>query len=131
MDSCWTRGGLGSREPDFSPRGQHGIIFMQDISLREGNAVRVKPMNVGEGDLAMWWLKSCPKCGGDVVEVKDPWASGLKCFQCGRELTALEAAAVRARGSRQRPAAIHAKGGGSSASGEEYGDSAGHLSASA
>ncbi len=38
----------------------------------------------------MWWLKACPKCGGDLVEEWDRSRNFIKCFQCGRELTTAE-----------------------------------------
>ncbi len=42
-----------------------------------------------------WWLKSCPKCHGDLYETYDhlkehTYISVLNCLQCGRELDAVE-----------------------------------------
>ena len=38
----------------------------------------------------MWWLKACPKCGGDLAEDWERNRHYVKCFQCGRELTTVE-----------------------------------------
>ena len=31
----------------------------------------------------MWFLKSCARCGGDVVLERDEWGWFLECLQCG------------------------------------------------
>ena len=36
----------------------------------------------------MYWLKACPRCHGDLHEVKDVGAQYVTCLQCGRILTA-------------------------------------------
>ncbi|MBI2007425.1 MAG: hypothetical protein HYS83_01865 [Candidatus Blackburnbacteria bacterium] len=36
----------------------------------------------------MYWLKGCPRCGGDLFEAWDPFAGKLiACLQCGHTLT--------------------------------------------
>ena len=32
----------------------------------------------------MYWLKACPKCGGDLHEAKDQFGRYIACLQCGR-----------------------------------------------
>ena len=32
----------------------------------------------------MYWLKACPKCGGDLHEGKDQFGRYKACMQCGR-----------------------------------------------
>ncbi len=43
----------------------------------------------------MYWLKSCPRCHGDLFENTDFYGSYFDCFQCGHYLTAAEEAFVR------------------------------------
>ncbi len=43
----------------------------------------------------MYWLKSCPKCHGDLFENTDFYGRYIDCFQCGHYLTAVEEAFVR------------------------------------
>ena len=33
----------------------------------------------------MLWLKSCPKCRGDLQQRNDQYGSYVACLQCGRE----------------------------------------------
>jgi DNA-directed RNA polymerase subunit M/transcription elongation factor TFIIS len=35
----------------------------------------------------MMWLKSCPRCRGDLYSEKDLYGINLKCLQCGHVLT--------------------------------------------
>ena len=35
----------------------------------------------------MFWLKACPRCGGDLHEIKDLGATYVSCLQCGQILT--------------------------------------------
>lgn len=35
----------------------------------------------------MFWLKGCPKCGGDLHDEKDIHGFYVACLQCGRYLT--------------------------------------------
>lgn len=38
--------------------------------------------------MAKLWLKSCPRCQGDVVREDDPlWGPSYDCIQCGHSLT--------------------------------------------
>lgn len=43
----------------------------------------------------MFWLKSCPRCHGDLFENTDIYGKYIDCFQCGHYLTAVEEAVVR------------------------------------
>ena len=43
----------------------------------------------------MYWLKSYPRCSGDLFENSDNYRSYIDCFQCGHYLTALEDADIR------------------------------------
>lgn len=43
----------------------------------------------------MYWLKSCPKCHGDLFENTDLYGRYIDCFQCGHYLTSVEDAFVR------------------------------------
>ncbi len=38
----------------------------------------------------MLYLKSCPKCGGDVYLDRDLYGTFMACFQCGHTLNAAE-----------------------------------------
>ena len=51
-----------------------------------------------------FWLKSCPKCGGDLEEVDAPLETYVECVQCGPELTPGQEHVLR-RGGRVRAAA--------------------------
>lgn len=44
----------------------------------------------------MFWLKSCPRCHGDLYEKSDIYGSYIDCFQCGHYLTSDEDARLRA-----------------------------------
>ncbi len=43
----------------------------------------------------MIWLKACPRCGGDLFEERDWYSRTVKCFQCGRVLTAAQERQLR------------------------------------
>ena len=43
----------------------------------------------------MYWLKSYPRCSGDLFENSDNYRSYIDCFQCGDYLAALEDADIR------------------------------------
>lgn len=45
----------------------------------------------------MFWLKACPKCQGDLQEIKDVGETYVSCIQCGRILTAVQEAALPRR----------------------------------
>lgn len=52
------------------------------------------------------FLRSCPRCGGDVFAEYDPFAGPLLvCLQCGHLLTHAEEEALRARAAPRRSAA--------------------------
>ena len=38
----------------------------------------------------MLWLKSCPRCHGDLYEVRDHYGLYVACLQCGHHLTQQE-----------------------------------------
>ena len=38
----------------------------------------------------MFWLKSCPRCHGDLYEKADIYGPYIDCLQCGHYLTAIE-----------------------------------------
>jgi tRNA(Ile2) C34 agmatinyltransferase TiaS len=40
----------------------------------------------------MYWLKACPRCNGDLHEIKDVGETYVSCIQCGRILTAVQEA---------------------------------------
>ena len=46
----------------------------------------------------MFWLKSCPRCRGDLYENSDIYGRYIDCFQCGHYLTTDEEAHVRSDG---------------------------------
>lgn len=48
-----------------------------------------------QGVETMFWLKSCPRCQGDLYDSKDIYGSYIDCFQCGHYLTAEEDAQLR------------------------------------
>ena len=43
----------------------------------------------------MSWLKTCPKCDGDIFENKDTYGSFMSCLQCGHYLTVAEEAYIQ------------------------------------
>ena len=43
----------------------------------------------------MFWLKSCPRCHGDLHDKTDVYGSYIDCFQCGHYLTVDEDARLR------------------------------------
>ncbi|MBI3980313.1 MAG: hypothetical protein HY331_19230 [Chloroflexi bacterium] len=43
----------------------------------------------------MVWLKSCPKCQGDLFQDHDGTAPVLTCLQCGRSLSAAQVHVLR------------------------------------
>lgn len=43
----------------------------------------------------MFWLKSCPRCHGDLTDKSDIYGSYIDCFQCGHYLTVDEDARLR------------------------------------
>ncbi len=42
----------------------------------------------------MFWLKSCPRCDGDLYDARDLFGGYLACLQCGHYLNELEELAV-------------------------------------
>ena len=45
-----------------------------------------------------FWLKACPKCGGDLEMVEEIIETYVECVQCGLELTPVQQKALRRRG---------------------------------
>ena len=43
----------------------------------------------------MFWLKSCPRCHGDLHDNADFYGSYIDCIQCGHYLAADEEASLR------------------------------------
>ena len=43
----------------------------------------------------MYWLRSCPRCSGDLFENNDDNGSYIDSFRCGHYLTAAEEADIR------------------------------------
>lgn len=43
----------------------------------------------------MFWLKSCPRCSGDLYEDHDLHGSFVACLQCSHYLTAADEAILR------------------------------------
>jgi len=43
----------------------------------------------------MYWLKSYPRCSGDLFENNDNYRSHIDCFHCGHYLTAVEEADIK------------------------------------
>jgi hypothetical protein len=42
----------------------------------------------------MFWLKGCPRCGGDLYRDRDIYGQFVACLQCGRHLNGNEEAAL-------------------------------------
>ena len=45
-----------------------------------------------------FWLKACPKCGGDLEAVDALLETYVQCVQCGLELTSVQAPALSHEG---------------------------------
>ena len=45
-----------------------------------------------------FWLKACPKCGGDLEVVEEIFETYVGCLQCGLELTLVQEKVLRMRG---------------------------------
>jgi hypothetical protein len=43
----------------------------------------------------MYWLKSCPRCHGDLFDNSDVYGNYIDCLQCGHYLTAEQETLVR------------------------------------
>jgi len=43
----------------------------------------------------MFWLKSCPRCNGDLHDNSDVYGNYIDCLQCGHYLTAEQEARVQ------------------------------------
>jgi len=43
----------------------------------------------------MFWLRCCPRCGGDLVEDADWYGAYMACVQCAYYLTEAEEASVK------------------------------------
>ena len=46
----------------------------------------------------MFWLKRCPKCGGDLIDESDVYGTCITCLQCGQMLTDQEEEALKRSG---------------------------------
>ena len=53
----------------------------------------------------MFWLKSCPRCKGDLAEELDTHGSFVSCMQCGCQVKAHEVTALKDRSAQRRKAA--------------------------
>jgi hypothetical protein len=45
-----------------------------------------------------YWLKTCPKCSGDLREESNTFGSYISCVQCGYTLTSAQEATLLATG---------------------------------
>ena len=45
----------------------------------------------------MYWLKSCPRCSGDLAEQDDIYGKEVLCMQCGFRPAPVELAQLRRR----------------------------------
>ena len=45
-----------------------------------------------------FWLRSCPKCGGDLEAVDSLLETYVECVQCGLELTPVQEQVLRSGG---------------------------------
>lgn len=43
----------------------------------------------------MIWIKSCPRCRGDLLQNRDLYGWYVSCFQCGHHLSEVEEATFR------------------------------------
>jgi hypothetical protein len=43
----------------------------------------------------MFWLKCCPRCGGDLYDYRDQYGYYITCVQCGHYLTEAEEALLK------------------------------------
>ena len=58
----------------------------------------------------MLWLKTCPKCSGDLSQERDDYGPYIQCTQCGLVLNQIQEAALKAGHLAARPAcAGHAR----------------------
>ncbi len=58
-----------------------------------GSDIRVR--QAGEkGVGTMFWLKGCPRCGGDLFSDTDLFGPYITCFQCSRDLNEADVAAL-------------------------------------
>ena len=48
----------------------------------------------------MFWLKSCPRCHGDLYDNADIYGDYIDCLQCGHYLTSAEDTELRSRSPR-------------------------------
>ena len=51
----------------------------------------------------MFWLKCCPRCGGDLYDDRDQYGYYIACVQCGHYLTEAEEVLLK-HAARPRPA---------------------------
>ena len=43
----------------------------------------------------MFWLKSCPRCRGDLIQARDHYGCYISCLQCGHHLNEVEEGVLR------------------------------------
>ena len=43
----------------------------------------------------MFWLKSCPRCHGDLFQERDQYGRYVSCLQCGHHLNGVDEAKLR------------------------------------
>lgn len=55
----------------------------------------------------MLFLKSCPRCGGDLVAERDEECGYLACVQCGHVLSQAQERALGARLTRRQAVCVH------------------------
>jgi hypothetical protein len=60
-------------------------------------------MKKGSGkECEMYWLKACPRCGGDLHDEQDHYGEYLACIQCGFVPSTEQERALREMGSLER-----------------------------
>ncbi len=52
-----------------------------------------------------YWLKECPRCGGDLHEESDLYGRYISCVQCGYIPTQVQEARLQDAGSLKEPVA--------------------------
>ncbi len=57
----------------------------------------------------MYWLKACPRCGGDLRDEQDHYGPYVACVQCGYILPTQVEQTLRATGTVERERATPAR----------------------
>lgn len=55
----------------------------------------------------MMYLRSCPRCGGDLQDEGDKYGPYVACIQCGNHLSDLDEAELRGGLRRGHPSSAH------------------------